>query len=248
MKGILVAMLALTLSACGDDRWTDYSYKMTVYVGDKAYSTVRHVEVEEGSTIQSSTGRRVDRRVEGEAVVIDTPSGPVFALMTPAKGGFGNGYYAAYVAEPALMVDYGKPSKDVGPRWGEPGYDGLADDAKRHNAMLKVEGPRNLPRSIPELAYVTRSEFVVWPMFVRFSDINNPNSVQQVSPESIGVTRISIEVTRESVTEAVASKLTWLSQYQDDGRSLSGSTSIAVSSKGLAENLGVGDFKQDGHR
>ena len=31
-----------SLGGCNDDRWTDYSYKMTVYVGDKAYSTVRN--------------------------------------------------------------------------------------------------------------------------------------------------------------------------------------------------------------
>ena len=91
--------LVLSLGGCGDDRWKDYSYKMTVYADGKAYSTVRHVTVTEGASIQSSSGRRVDRKVEGEAVIIDTPSGPVFALMTPADGQFGNGFYAAYVAE-----------------------------------------------------------------------------------------------------------------------------------------------------
>ncbi len=75
---------------------------MTVWVGDKPFSTVRHVEVTEGATIQDSSGRRVDYRAEGEAVIIDTPTGPVFAVMTPAEGQFGFGRYGAHIPEPAL--------------------------------------------------------------------------------------------------------------------------------------------------
>ena len=185
MRSLFSLLLALTLTAC-DDRWTDYSYKMTVHVGD---STVRRTfergprppaparALEEGATIQDTSGRRVDRSVEGEAVVIETPSGPVFALMTPAEGDFGFGRYAAYVAEPALMANYGQPSEDIGPRYGEPGYDGLADDAARHNAMLKVTGPRDLPRTVPNPdIYRGPKAIVVWPMLVRFGDITDPKT------------------------------------------------------------------------
>lgn len=209
--------LALSLGGCGDDRWKDYSYKMTVYADGKAYSTVRHVEVTEGTSIQSSSGRRVDRKVEGEAVVIDTPSGPVFALMTPADGQFGNGFYAAYVAEPALVPAIGKPKESEAEaavreyREGQPGFDNLADDAEKHNAMLKVEGPRDLPKTIP---YPDRNQgprdVTVWPMFVRFGDIKDPRTMQAVSPQGIGATRITIEVTDDDVTTGIEKILPWL--------------------------------------
>lgn len=243
MKSIFAGLIALTLTACGDDRWADYSYKMTVYVGDKAYSTVRHVKVEEGSTIQDSSGRRVDRSVEGEAVVIDTPSGPVFALMTPAEGDFGNGYYAAYVAEPALMANYGKPSEDIGPRYGEPGYDGLADDAVRHNAMLKVEGPRDLPRTIPNLDTARGPrDIVVWPMFERFYSLDRPDTVQKVKPESIGVTRITIAVTDEKPELTIIQSLPWLTELIENGGSVDGTR--FPDNNDLKSNLGSGAFTQ----
>ncbi len=202
--------LALSLGGCGDDRWKDYSYKMTVYADGKAYSTVRHVTVTEGASIQSSSGRRVDRKVEGEAVIIDTPSGPVFALMTPADGQFGNGFYAAYVAEPALVPAIGKAKESEAEaavreyREGQSGFDNLADDAEKHNAMLKVEGPRDLPRTIPYPdTNQGRRNVTVWPMFVQFRDVKDPKTIEPVSPESVGVSRITIEITKEDVTTGI---------------------------------------------
>lgn len=210
----LAAFIALAgLSGCGDDRWNDYSYKMTVWVGDKPYSTVRHVKVEEGATIQASSGRRVDRHTQGQAVIVETSTGPVFALMTPEKGQFGNGNYAAYVAEPALVPAIGKAMEgDIDKAVREyherqPGHDWLAADAQRHNAMLEVTGPRELPRGIETRAL---GNVPVWPMFVRFGDTTDPKSVRQVTSESIGVTRITIEVTDEDVTTGIEQVLVWL--------------------------------------
>ena len=214
LRRLLGVFLALaSLSGCGDDSWQDYSYKMTVWVGDKPYSAVRHVKVEERATIQASSGRRVDRRTQGQAVIVDTPSGQVFALMTPEEGQFGFGNYAAYVAEPALAPAIGTAAEsDVAEAVREynerqPGHDWLADDAQRHNAMLEVKGPRDLPRTFESRALGT---IKVWPMFVRFGDIANPKSVRQVTPDSIGVTRITIEVTDEDVTTGIERILVWL--------------------------------------
>lgn len=239
--------LAFSLGGCGDDRWKDYNYKMTVYADGKAYSTVRHVEVTEGTSIQSSSGQRVDRKVEGEAVIIDTPSGPVFALMAPADGQFGNGFYAAYVAEPALVPAIGRPAESEAQaavreyREGQSGFDNLADDAEKHNAMLKVEGPRDLPRTIP---YPDRNQgprdITVWPMFVRFGDIKDPKTVQIASPESIGVTRITIEVSDDEPTTGIEKTLPWLDEYYDkmlDGQRIHNSND-------LANTLTPGEFRK----
>jgi hypothetical protein len=236
LASAMMIPLAVSLGGC-DDRWKDYNYKMTVWIGDTPYSTVRHVKVEEGGTIQSSSGRRVDRSVEGEAVIIETPSGPVFALMTPADGQFGNGYFAAYVAEPALIPAINKPQESEAGRAvreyreEQPGFDQLADNATRHNAMLEAEGPRDLPRTIP---YPDRKQgprdVSVWPMFVRFGNINDPASVRQISSDAIGVSRITVEVTKEPVATKIESLLPWLDAYYDkmlDGQRIHNSNNLA---------------------
>jgi hypothetical protein len=248
---LLGAGALLALSACGDDRWSDYNYKMTVWVGGKAFSSVRHVEVTEGASIQDSSGRRVDRKTIGEAVIIETPGGPVFALLTPEEGQFGNGFYGAYVAEPALVPAIGKPpasETDLAVREYEqeqPGYDWLAGHADRHNAMLEVKGPRELPRTIPNPdRYRGNRTIAVWPMLVRFGDPADPRTVRKVSPEAIGVTRITIEVTDEDMTTGIEERLGWLPKYFAERQRLSGNHSIAISNidHSLAESLGVGDF------
>lgn len=247
-KLLLAAIMpiALSLASCGDDRWTDYNYKMTVYVGDKAFSSVRHVEVSEGSSIQDSSGRRVDRRMEGEAVIIETSSGPVFALMVPADGQFGNGFYGAYVAEPALVPAIGRPhASDVDQavqeyREDQSGLDQLADDAETHNAMLEAEGPRPLPRSIAGARGGNGpTRMTVWPMFVRFGDINDPMTVQLISPESIGVTNITIEISDEDATTGIEQQLSWLKSIK--GGYLNG----GASARGAPYKLDGGYFSSE---
>jgi hypothetical protein len=242
--------MALSLVGCGDDRWADYSYKMTVYVGGKAFSTVRRVEVTEGSSIQDSSGRRVDRKTTGEAVIIETTSGPVFALMVPADGQFGNGFYGAYVAEPALVPAIGRPQQsDIDQavreyREDQLGFDQLADDAETHNAMLEVEDPRPLPRSIagaPGGDGPTR--MTVWPMLVRFGNISDPKTVQLVSPASIGVTNITIEITDEDVTTGIEAKLGWLANF--GSKRLNGQRFGKHNSNNLSEQLSAHNFSTE---
>lgn len=66
----------LFLTACGDDRFPDYNYEMTVYVGGQAFSGVRAIKQEESASIVDSSGRSVKTTLQGEAVIIDLPDGP----------------------------------------------------------------------------------------------------------------------------------------------------------------------------
>lgn len=50
----------------------------------------------------------------------------------------------------------------------------------------------------------------LWPLMVRFEDINDPASVVRVDPETQGIARVSIEPTRDDVTVGIASRLPWL--------------------------------------
>ncbi len=49
-----------------------------------------------------------------------------------------------------------------------------------------------------------------WPMMVRFKDINDPKSVEQVDPEAIGVKRIVLETTGDDVTAGIEKRIPWI--------------------------------------
>ena len=201
MLFLIVAFAMFGLSECGD-RFPNYHYKMTVYIGDAAFSSVRSVEVNEGLSIVDSGGTTVRRRVEGEAVAIDFSNDQtVYALLSPPD----NPDYPQFVAGMALAphVPREAPLTDVGravAEWRKDNtpQDSFRDAAEGLQAMVKIQGPRNLPKTLP--ARRGREPMKAWPMFVTFSNPKDQATVREVSPGSIGVTRITIEITDEEVT------------------------------------------------
>jgi hypothetical protein len=47
----------------------------------------------------------------------------------------------------------------------------------------------------------------VWPMMVRFGDINDPKTMERVDPTAIGVKRIALETTGDAVTTGIEKRL-----------------------------------------
>ena len=219
------AIASLSLSACGDDRLPDYSYEMTVHADGETFSTVRHVEVTEGSI--------VTRRVTGEAVIIDHPNGRTYyALLSRPE----NPDYAKYAAGMALRDHVAKPASksEVEKAMDEydenRGYqDSFADPAKFLQAMVEIEGAKDLPRTIP--ATRNRPPMQAWPMFVTFGNPDDPKTVREVTPASIGVERITIEITDEDVTTGIEDRLGWLVRLK--GGYLSGRSSARGSPFGM---------------
>ncbi len=245
--GVMVAAtLALTLSACGDDRFPDYHYKMTIYVdtpeGEKAFSSVRALTKTEGVTIQDSSGRRVDRKLVGQAVVLDLPDGPVFALLArPDTGDFGLGAdYGSYIADFAIGPHVPGPAPDPRSDTLANATDQLADDAEAAQRIAAFKGAVDLPRtrSNPDI-YRRDKPQALWPLFVRFGDIADPKTVEEVSPDSIGVKRITIEITGEPVTVGIEKRLGWLATIH--GGLLDGGA-IMRSQGTLPNKIGGGDF------
>src|SRR3546814_15516203 len=72
---------ALSLGGGGDNQVPVYRYRMTVYVGDKPFSSVRAVLQEQVSSVADSSGQAVKRSLKGEAVIIEANSRTYYALL-----------------------------------------------------------------------------------------------------------------------------------------------------------------------
>lgn len=211
--------IAFGISGC-DDRFPDYHYKMTIYVGDKAFSSVRGIEQEEVDSMVDSAGRRVERTLSGEAVVLHVNGRNYYALLSKPD----NADYATLIAGAALALYIAgaePPSeaekavsevREDARRKADPGYY-LDDIAAKSRAMTEVAGPKNLPRTLPPRN--GRPPFQAWPMFVTFDDPKDPKTVREASPDSIGVSRITIEITGDDVTTGIEGRFPWWAQYKE---------------------------------
>ena len=223
----MFAALSL-LAGCGDP-FPDFHYKMTIYARGKAFSSVRGVEQREVSSMVDSAGVRVERILTGEAVILELDGRTYYALLTKPD----NAEYATLIPGAALAPLIPEPTsksevaeavgevREVRQRAGDPGYY-LDDMAARSRAMTEVEGGKDLPRRLP--VRNGKPAFEAWPMFVTFGDPADPKTVREVSPDVIGVERITIEITKEETTTGIASRLDWYSDYKD--RRLDGSSQI----------------------
>lgn len=250
-RALLAIIGALLLSACGD-RFPDYRYKMTIYVdtpeGEKAFSSVRQVRVEEASSIADSSGAREKVRLEGEAVILDLPGRTIYALLSKPN----SPQYAAYIPAAALARHIPvegalsareqelQELKEVRPNSGAH----LDEASERLQKMVEVKGPKELPRTRPNRdPYRGPRQIEQWPMFVAFSDSSDPKSVYEVSPEEIGVKRVTIEITDDDVTRFIAEKLPLNASCADC--MLDGQRFEDLTSKKLASHLTFYDFSTE---
>ncbi len=123
----------------------------------------------------------------GEAVVFDLADGPLFVLLKlpDAKGALGS-----YVTR-AL----------VGAKQFNNGFEDYFAAVQKLGgwfASAKAELPREN-----------------WPIMVRFADINDPKSIEQVDPATAGVKRILLKTTRDEVTTGIEMRLKWLGDYPE---------------------------------
>ena len=209
--GLFAASALVSLGGCGDP-FPDYNYKMTIHAGGKSFSSVRHVEQEEVSSLADSSGRTLKSRLTGEAVILDLNGRTYYALLSKPD----NAEYATYIAGTALMPHVPKEGtksevqeavdeyREEKRRASNPNYY-LDDMADRSRAMIEVKGARDLPRTYPPRRNQPTRD--AWPMFVTFGDASDPKTVRAVTPEEIGVDRITIEITDEEVTTGIEKRL-----------------------------------------
>lgn len=226
----LVIVVGATFLLPGDD-YPDFRYKITVYARGEAFSSVRQVRVKKVLSIVDSGGSTVKGRAYGQAVMIDLGDQTYFALLNKP----GDPEYARYVAGWAL----GPAIPDTVP------------PSRRLTAMTEVKGEIDLPRTVPNRdKYRGPRHFETWPTFVTFGDRQVPKSVREVTPEDIGVERITIAITDEPVSEGIDAVLPdtlftrWADEHKEAVRRRGGFMNPGDNSyfESLTGRLNKGDF------
>lgn len=189
---LVMATLALILGGCGPVAPSTYRFRMTVEVatpqGIRTGSSVMQIEAYEKLKLTSEE-HAAGGAFRGEAVVVDLPNRPLFALLTRCDG------CSSLATEVTSALH---PEKT---------QDGVADYVAKVASLGRMPGKRaKLPPS-------------AWPRFVRFDDVKDPRSVEWVNPAAMGVKGITVTTTRDPVTTRIVALLPWLEhldQYISD--------------------------------
>ena len=227
-----LGIFCLTLSACGgaDDGAPDYRYRLTVEVdtpeGLKTGSSVIEVEQRLVRPGSNPAGAAVERRVRGEAVVVELPDGhTLFALLRSDN----NVEWASNVMQ------------TLAPRIKGENFEQQLDN------MLALEGEKVLPRMFPPTGHL--GERSAYPVLVTFGNIDDPTSVDLIDPENLAATfgegvslrRITVQITKEPVTVGIGQRLGWLSEYPEPRLDPDYRGSI---NPNLSQRLWHGDFRR----
>lgn len=176
-----LSAVAVVLSGCHMTSSSSFRYRMSV-VGAHSGTAVYEILDEKKYGPLLPDEKPGGSIVKGEALTIETPSGPVFVLLIPAQGG---GDLIGAITR-ALTPDI--------PWNGQPNFwKAVKRLARAKEGEVKGE--------------LSRAD---WPMMVRFGDINDPKTVERVSPDAIGVTQIALETTVAPVTTGIQNRLRWL--------------------------------------
>lgn len=158
-----------------------YRFRMTVE-GKYSGSAVYEILAEQTNGPRLADEKPGGSLLKGEALVLKTPSGPVFALLRPEKDG-----------EDLIGAITRTLAPDI-PWNGQPNF---WKAVKRLSAAGNGNSTGDLPRD-------------QWPLMVRFSDITDPRTAVRVDPQMIGVKRVALATTIQPVTRGIERKVGWL--------------------------------------
>ena len=238
-----LAGAASLLAGCGVVRnFPTYRYRLTVEVetpeGVKTGSSV--IEVRTGAVHLGGIGGGAGAEVSGEAVTVDLGSHGLL-LRSEGNGSWAGGIMPTFAERPKVDANH-------------------SDDdtmAIMFQNMLANKGLIVLPRYYPVTARVSGMQSdkpqSAYPMLVRFGDIKDPKGVALVDPDDLekslgpGVTlrRITVQITADPVTTGIEKRLGWLRDLRAQNARLNGSSSAAISTNELSDNLGSGSFSTE---
>ena len=204
--GLLAVGTGLLVSGCAlISGESTYRFRMTVEVQTpqslKSGSSVMEiVAYKDPFVIGDYSGGHSG--VGGQAVVIDLPGGPVFALLTIGDG-------APLLAS---QVTYA-----LAPEARSGDFDAYLAAVRKlgraSEGAIEAELPHHLSYSYGGDDHPEAD--LAWPMMVRFRNLNDPMSVERVDPAAIGVKRIILTVTKEPLTVGIDKRLGWLEKLEN---------------------------------
>lgn len=202
---LIVATLTIsTLAGCGE-RVPTFRYKMTATVDTPEGARQESTVVELRNFYESGVlGTGLESRAKGEAIPVDLGKrGTLFILLTSPD-------------DPSLV--FGMPFAALLPE--QPDNRGTSEAlANNYRTLAKVTGSGTLPRN-------------AYPRFVRFHDIRDPTSVEEVDPgnlaaafgDGVRLRGITFQITDDRRTDGrMDGLLPWLKEYHGkrfDGRHL----------------------------
>lgn len=247
--GLLLGVAAsLTLVSCGSET-SELRYRLTVDVetpqGLSRGYAIRAVTMTKTPS-WNIFARHIVMKAKGEAIAIDLPEGKgtLFALLSGERHGAD---YSLHVARDAFSSTWYSPKYKDPEGSGWPNYGLLFADLKATKARAILHCPDRFvgdPKNRPdELSGDC-------PLFVRFEDITDPSSVEQVDPRNMPATfgagfkikQVTLEVTDQPLTIAVSKRFAWWQKYRNQRMRLNGSNDALVSSDDIAEIIGTGEF------
>ena len=184
--GLLGGGLVALVSGCNPFlSKASYRYRMTVE-GEHQGSAVYEVLVEHvrGGPLLSEE-KPGGSLLKGEALVLETSSGPVFLLLKAGKDSDGLISLVTHALAPDIPVG---------------GHENFWKAVNQLSGWF-ASAKGGLPRED-------------WPLMVRFRDLGDPASVETVNPEAIGVKRIVVETTSDDVTTGIEKRLGWLESLE----------------------------------
>lgn len=227
VAALLVAGVALVGNALFS-RATTYRYRIALEVetpeGVRKASAVRELRYRKAPQITFES-RAFTLEERGEAVALDLPQGQTLFVLTDVN-----------------------PAETV-----VAGFAG-GDRSLPLKAALDA-APLEVPYAYPPLATL-RASYIESPTMVRFRDINDPETIELVDPNDLAASfgsgirlrRLTVAMTDDDVTLGLASRLEWLLPLARAGARLNGSTSVAIQSADLADNIGPERFSTEAAR
>lgn len=209
---LLAGTAAIGLIGCNamGNELPTYRYRLTVEVdtpeGLRSGSSVIEVSTAVAGSNSIPTPGAVSHRVKGEAVTVDLGTrGLLFALLRSED----NSDWATnviYRLSPKVPSVYDANGK----------FDNKRDFEAQFAAMLAYREPIELPRTFPPVAHLLNEH--AWPMLVRFTNIDDPKSVERIDPDKIAevygegvkIRRIVVQLTGNPITSGIDKRLRWL--------------------------------------
>ena len=199
VMGVLAGAAAAVLGGCGwlNSTYT-YRYRMTVEVdtpeGMKTGSSVQEQTATKYAFPGLLGGAERDLTTRGEALAVDLPGGQtLFALLCESR-------LVQSVLDPGWKNDW-------------------VESARRISGGDTPQGPIAMTPGKPVKRF---DPLIGYPMLVRFRDLADPTSIEQVDPRNLVVSfgpgvqlrRITLAVTDEDVTVGIGKRLRWLTSLR----------------------------------